>query len=66
MARATGFPGRIVWDATKPNGQPCPKLDTTRAEREFGFRARIDFEEGLRRTVDWYLAHQARALIGLQ
>jgi len=58
VARATGFTGRIVWDVTRPNGQPRRKLDITRAEREFGFRARIDFEEGLRRTVDWYLAHQ--------
>ncbi len=50
----TGFKGRIEWDTTKPDGQPRRCLDTTRAEREFGFRARIGFEEGLKQTIDWY------------
>ncbi len=50
----TGFGGRIEWDATKPDGQPRRCLDTSRAEREFGFRARIGFDEGLRQTIDWY------------
>ncbi len=50
----TGFQGRIVWDTTKPNGQPRRCLDTNRAEKEFGFRAATSFSEGLRRTVDWY------------
>lgn len=54
IARATGFTGKIIWDTSKPNGQPRRKLDTSRAEREFGFKARIDFQEGLRRTVEWY------------
>ena len=54
IAEATGFSGRITWDPTKPNGQPRRKLDTTRAEREFGFRARVDFADGLARTVAWY------------
>ena len=54
IARATGFEGRIEWDSTKPNGQPRRKLDTSRAEREFGFRATTSFEVGLRRTVEWY------------
>lgn len=56
IMRLTGFEGRIVWDTTKPNGQPRRKLDTGRAEREFGFRARTSFEVGLRRTVDWYMS----------
>ena len=56
IARLTGFEGRIVWDTSKPNGQPRRKLDVSRAEREFGFRAQVDFEEGLRRTVAWYRA----------
>ncbi|MBL8187591.1 MAG: GDP-L-fucose synthase [Acidobacteria bacterium] len=54
----TGFTGRIEWDATKPDGQPRRCLDTSRAEREFGFRARIGFDEGLQQTIDWYRAHR--------
>ena len=54
ITEATGFTGEIVWDATKPNGQPRRKLDTSRAEREFGFRSRVTFADGLRRTVEWY------------
>lgn len=54
IARLTGFSGRLVWDTSKPNGQPRRALDTSRAERYFGFKARTNFEEGLRRTVEWY------------
>jgi GDP-L-fucose synthase len=54
IARLTGFAGDIVWDATRPNGQPRRCLDTSRAERLFGFKARTPFEEGLRRTITWY------------
>jgi len=54
VARLTGFAGNIVWDTSKPNGQPRRKLDTSRAERAFGFKAQIQFEEGLRRTIEWY------------
>jgi len=54
IAQATGFTGRVVWDTSKPNGQPRRKLDTSRAKRLFGFEARTRFEDGLRRTVDWY------------
>ncbi len=54
IARLCDFQGRIVWDTSKPNGQPRRLLDTTRAERWFGFRARVDLEEGLRRTILWY------------
>jgi GDP-L-fucose synthase len=54
IARLTGFEGRLVWDTTQPNGQPRRGLDTSRAAREFGFRAAVDFEEGLRRTIAWY------------
>jgi len=56
VANATGYHGRITWDTTKPNGQPRRALDISRAEREFGFRAGTPFEEGLRRTVEWYEA----------
>jgi len=54
IMRLTGFEGKIVWDTTKPNGQPRRCLDTTRAEKYFGFRAKMSFEEGLRRTIEWY------------
>ena len=54
IARLTGFQGEIVWDTTKPNGQPRRALDTERAWQEFGFRATTDFETGLHRTVEWY------------
>jgi len=58
IARLTGFEGRVVWDTTQPDGQPRRMLDTSRAEREFGFRAQVGFEEGLRRTVEWYEAQR--------
>lgn len=54
IAEATGFEGKIVWDTSKPNGQPRRALDTSRAQDYFGFRATTDFDEGLRKTVDWY------------
>ena len=56
IGRLTGFKGRFVWDRSKPDGQPRRCLDTSRAEREFGFQARIGFDEGLRQTIDWYAA----------
>ncbi|PIP18593.1 MAG: GDP-fucose synthetase [Candidatus Omnitrophica bacterium CG23_combo_of_CG06-09_8_20_14_all_41_10] len=55
IAKLTGFKGKIIWDTTKPDGQPRRMLDTTKAEKEFGFKAKTSFEEGLRRTIDWYL-----------
>ena len=61
ISRLTGFEGRLVWDTTKPNGQPRRALDTSRAERFFGFRAQMEFEEGLRRTIDWYLQSRSGA-----
>jgi len=54
IARLSGFQGDIVWDTTKPNGQPRRALDTSKAEKLFGFRSRMPFEEGLRRTIVWY------------
>jgi GDP-L-fucose synthase len=54
IVELTGFTGRIVWDATKPDGQPRRMLDTTRAAREFGFRAQTDFRAGLTKTIAWY------------
>jgi len=54
IARLVGFKKKIIWDKSKPDGQPRRKLDTSRAEREFSFKAKMDFEEGLKRTIDWY------------
>jgi len=54
IAALTGFKGRLVWDASQPDGQPRRSLDTSRAEREFGFRAQIGFDEGLKQTIEWY------------
>ncbi len=60
IARLTHFTGRIEWDTTQPNGQPRRCLDTTRARERFGFVARTPFEEGLRKTVEWYEQHRAK------
>lgn len=54
IAKFCGFKGKIKWDSSKPDGQPRRKLDISRAEKEFGFKAGMDFEEGLKKTVDWY------------
>jgi GDP-L-fucose synthase len=55
ISRLTGFTGEIVWDSSQPDGQPRRALNVEKAERLFGFRARTSFEEGLRRTIDWYI-----------
>jgi GDP-L-fucose synthase len=54
IAKLTGFKGEIRWDASKPDGQPRRCLDVQKAEKEFGFRAKTPFEEGLRKTIEWY------------
>lgn len=54
IRRLTGFEGKVVRDLTKPDGQPRRCLDTSRAEKEFGFKSRTSFEEGLRKTIQWY------------
>jgi len=54
IAKLTGFKGRFIWDKTKPDGQPRRCLDTSRAYREFGFKAKTTFEEGLKKTIKWY------------
>lgn len=53
VAKLVGYEGRIVWDVTKPNGQPRRRLDVTRARERIGFEARVSLEEGLRRTYAW-------------
>jgi len=54
----TGFSGKVTWDTSKPNGQPRRHLDTSKAEREFKFRAKTALEEGLRKTINWYVAQR--------
>ena len=58
IVRLTGFRGRILWDNSMPDGQPKRMLDTSRAEKEFGFRAKTNFEEGLKNTIGWYLSNR--------
>ena len=58
IARMTGFKGKLVWDTSKPNGQPRRALDTSRAKAEFGFEAKTGFDEGLQATIDWYRQHR--------
>ena len=60
IAGLTGFKGRIVWDTSKPDGQPRRRLDISKAEAEFGFKAKTKFKEGLRKTIEWYLSHENR------
>jgi len=59
ITEATGFAGEIIWDATKPNGQPRRQLDVTRAQERFGFTAETSFADGLQQTVAWYRANPA-------
>ena len=54
IAKLTGFKGRIIWDTTKPDGQPRRCLDTKKARKEFGFKAKTSLEEGLKKTIRWY------------
>lgn len=54
IRKMTGFEGEIVWDTTKPDGQPRRCLDVSRAKNEFGFEAEIGFDEGLMKTIEWY------------
>jgi GDP-L-fucose synthase len=54
IARLTQFDGQIVWETSKPDGQPRRCLDTSRAKREFGFEAKTSFASGMQKTIDWY------------
>ena len=58
-----GFNGKIIWDKSKPNGQPRRRLDVSRAKREFGFSAKTGFEPGLKKTVEWYLSGHKKGII---
>ena len=61
IAKVVGFTGRLRWDPSRPDGQPRRRLDVSRAEASFGFKASMPLEEGLRRTVDWYRANRDEA-----
>ncbi len=61
IAELVGFDGEIRWDPSKPDGQPRRRVDPTRAKERFGFEAQVRFEEGLRQTIDWYLANRELA-----
>ena len=63
IVKLTGFSGTVQWDSSKPDGQPRRCLDTSRAERDFGFKARTDFETGLRKTIEWYRAVRQSASV---
>ena len=54
ITKLTGFKGNVKWDTSRPDGQPRRMLDTSKAEKEFGFKAKTNFEEGLRKTIEWY------------
>ncbi len=56
IASLTGYEGEVLWDTSKPDGQPRRKLDTTRAAQLFDFEAEVDLEDGLRKTIDWWEA----------
>ncbi len=58
IANVIGYDGDIVWNEARPNGQPRRKLDVTRAAELFGFKSKVSFEEGLQKTVDWFLAQK--------
>ena len=64
IAELTGFKGEIKWDTTKPDGQPRRCLDTLRAKKEFGFEAKTDFKDGLKRTIEWYKLRYEKDLLG--
>jgi len=58
IVKLTGFNGEINWDTSKPDGQPRRMLDTTRSQKEFGFKAKVRFKEGLKKTINWYLKNK--------
>jgi GDP-L-fucose synthase len=63
IVQIMGFKGDLVWDKTKPDGQPRRMLDVSRAEKEFGFRARTGFDEGLKKTIEWYVDQRRKGLL---
>lgn len=64
IGRLVGFTGTVRWDSTQPDGQPRRMLDTSRALNSFGFAAKTTFEEGLKRTIEWWEEHRPAPLAG--
>lgn len=62
LCKIIGFKGKVVWDKSKPDGQPRRKLDTSKAWEEFGFEAKTDFKAGLRKTVKWYVEQSQKTI----
>jgi GDP-L-fucose synthase len=60
IAEKVGYSGAVVWDTTRPNGQPRRMLDVQRAKERFGFQAQVGFDDGLQRTIAWYREHGAQ------
>ena len=58
IVKLTGFQGKIIWDSSKPDGQPRRMLDTSKAEKEFGFKSKTKFDEGLKNTIDWFMLYK--------
>jgi GDP-L-fucose synthase len=63
IAEQVGFTGKIVWDASKPNGQPRRQVDVSRAAERFGFRAKTHFREGIAELVAWYREHRSEKVV---
>jgi GDP-L-fucose synthase len=63
ISRLTDYNGEIVWDSSKPDGQPRRMLNVTKAEKEFGFKAKVGLEEGLRKTIEWYISTRKTATV---
>jgi len=55
IEKLTGFTGQIIWNSSKPDGQPRRMLDTSKAEKEFSFKSKTSLEDGLKKTIEWYL-----------
>ncbi|MGB3242785.1 MAG: NAD-dependent epimerase/dehydratase family protein, partial [Candidatus Omnitrophota bacterium] len=66
IAKLSGFRGKIVWDTSKPDGQPRRRLDTSKAEKEFGFKAKTGFKEGLKKTIEWYRGQRPQGTLKKQ
>ncbi|GAI90194.1 unnamed protein product, partial [marine sediment metagenome] len=60
IKKLIGFRGNIVWDTSKPDGQPRRCLDTKKAEKEFGFKAKTNFDHGLKKTIHWYIKNRRK------
>lgn len=63
ITKLTGFKGKIVWDSTKPDGQPRRKLDTSRAEQCFSYKAKTSLDDGLEKTINWYKEYVLKAVV---